>query len=113
MFIFRLFEFCRHLEGQRIPFEVRSLPVGDFLFQLSPTESNIPNDISAKARSHLKQANQNMRLNKITVFPVIFERKDASDCAMSMMDGMKNRPYHIYHFVDCILLMHVNTINKK
>jgi hypothetical protein len=83
----RLLEFCRLVEAQGVPYEVRSLPVGDFLFQLMPT-NEIPPDLSSTAKSHLKQANENMRRNrKITIFPLVFERKDASDLAISMMDG--------------------------
>lgn len=59
----KLFDLCRDLELQGVPFEVRSLPVGDFLFQAAAYP------------------------DRCAVFPVIIERKTAEDLALSMIDG--------------------------
>lgn len=59
----KLFDLCRDLELQGVPFEVRSLPVGDFLFQAAAFP------------------------DRCAVFPVIIERKTAEDLALSLIDG--------------------------
>ena len=81
---FALNDFCDHLDRHaQVPYGVRHLGVGDFMFQLIGQSCSGTDNASRQ----LNQAAMLESNNRTAVLPWVVERKEAKDLALSMMDG--------------------------
>ena len=81
---FALNDFCDHLDRHtQVPYGVRHLGVGDFMFQLIGQAGNGLDDASRQ----LNDAAVLESNNRTAVLPWVVERKEARDLALSMIDG--------------------------
>ena len=82
----KLSTMTNHLDHHPVPYEVRSLPVGDFLFQLVGQPRGISSAVSLPGRQ-LEAASAIEASGRVSCFPLLVERKSAADVALSMTDG--------------------------